>query len=400
MVSYDGLEIACKNNPALKFLIKTLIDQANLQAQNIGTDPTASQQSTRQQRTSVPGLARMAVTGDDGHFIISISNPADANGEIYHEIQSSSTLPFSTSQDLVTYGPSPATSRTVNDPSKTYFWRWRSKYFNSAYNRWQQLPDAVNSGEVRSIAMATLNTRQVVGETPLVQSGTSKTVLVQAFTARLGDVLVSYNATTVDVGAYDNYIIYVTDPHKVGGAQTFLATLDPLVANSSDGNFIVGTIAMSSQGGGLGVAYSQQFQSSCVIAGTQVRLFGGADVAVETLVAGDVLLGVDGGQEAVVRVTALAARPVWSLTTQTGKVLLGACSHHLLYSNAGPLPVSLLQLGDQILVRVGTENQVDFVTAKTLGGALATVYRVITDRTKTYLTDGVWSRDLGGGVLS
>jgi hypothetical protein len=146
MIPLGDIEGAARNNPQLRALLKALIDQANLQAQNIGTDPVAAQQSSRNQRVALPGLAELVVTGDNGNFYLTLVNPERANGIIYHEVQSSTTLPFTTSLDLSTYGPSPATARTVNDPSQTKYWRWRSKYANSEFNRWQQLPDAVFSG--------------------------------------------------------------------------------------------------------------------------------------------------------------------------------------------------------------------------------------------------------------
>lgn len=138
MIPYGDLECeVIRKNPQLRAILKALIDQANLQAQNIGTDPVAAQQSQRAERVPPPAPAEFQVTGGGGNFYITLTNPPLANGIIYHEIQSSSTLPFTASLDLQTYGPNPATSVTISDPSVSKYWRWRSKYANSEYNRWQ-----------------------------------------------------------------------------------------------------------------------------------------------------------------------------------------------------------------------------------------------------------------------
>ncbi len=165
MIPLDQLEGAARGNPQLRALLRALVQQSNLQAANLGADPTAAQQAKKQQFVPVPGLAEMTVVGESGTFSIALFNPADANGPILHELQSSSTLPFSTSDDVEVYEASPATTRTIVAPGETWYWRWRSKYANSSFNHWQQLPEAIAAGESGGVVMS------VTATPPLASSG-------------------------------------------------------------------------------------------------------------------------------------------------------------------------------------------------------------------------------------
>ena len=404
MLSNSRLESACrmpngKQNVDLRDMLSRIIDQINVFSSSMGVDVVAAQQAKHSQRTQVPQLASMTVTGDDGHFSVQIFSPFDVNGEVYHEIQSSATPTFTTSLTLETYGPSPATARIINLPASTRYWRWRSKYADSPFNAWQNYPTAVYSGTIRSITTASLNVRQLVGESPIVQVDTSRTLTILPFTMRLGEVEVNYDGGSLIVDDYDTYYIYFADPNKVGGVVNFQASTSPFDAQSDDGNVILGVIAVTAQGGGLGMDALRPFQSSCVIGASVVTLYGGATKLASAVGVGDVLLGVDGGAETVVRVEILESRPCFGLTTQSGLTLQGGCAHHLIYCGAGGCqPLSMIQPGDQILIRSDTENQVDYVLTKPLVPGLQTVYRFITDRTRTYLVDNVWSRDFGAGV--
>lgn len=403
MIGLKHLDGAANKNVALRHVLKTLLEQQEQLANSLGVDVSAAPQTTRFQRIPPPPLAQMTVSVAFGLFyIIDLTNP-EVDGQLIHEVQSSSTLPFSVSSDIASFGPAVQTQFIVlTDSRPTLYWRWRTRYPHSGYNVWQKLSTTVE-GEVTltSAELPTLNAKFTSPRnTPLVQDGTTKTINIYSFTARIGEISVNYNSGTVVAAEYDTYIIYVSDPNKLGGTVTYLATLDPLVAAGNDDNVIIGTITLSSLGGGMGVSFDGPLSAtSGTISGTVITKADLSTKLVQNVVVGDTLLGIDGGTDTVVKVETITNRPVWTLVTDSGKTLQGACSHHLLYSSqGGPRVLDGVWPADRILVFDGAANLDDFVTSRTLISGVQTIYRIVTNRTKTYLADGIWTFDKGGAL--
>jgi len=86
----------------------------------------------------------------------------------------------------------------------------------------------------------------------LTQSGTSKTINVAAFTIQYGFGQVSYNSGSVTVSGFGTWLVYFSDPTYSGGAVTYVATQTGYNAFASDAYTIVGSIELTSAGGGAG----------------------------------------------------------------------------------------------------------------------------------------------------
>ena len=87
---------------------------------------------------------------------------------------------------------------------------------------------------------------------PLHQSGTSKTILVDANTIQFGGQQVNYNSGSVTPGIYSTFYVYADDADYSGGAVTYVQTLNYYQAVGADGRVCFGKITTSSGGGGQG----------------------------------------------------------------------------------------------------------------------------------------------------
>jgi len=86
----------------------------------------------------------------------------------------------------------------------------------------------------------------------LTQSGTGLTIDVAAFTIQYGFGQVNYNSGSVTVGSYGTYLIYFSDPTYSGGSVTYVATTNGYSAFAGEGYIIVGSVKITSAGGGSG----------------------------------------------------------------------------------------------------------------------------------------------------
>lgn len=95
------------------------------------------------------------------------------------------------------------------------------------------------------------------GPNPLHQSGTTTTILVDAFSLLFASSdgagrTVSFSAGSVNPGSYGTWYVYCDDVTASGGVVPFLASASPLDVMRMEGRIYLGTIPTASGGGGGG----------------------------------------------------------------------------------------------------------------------------------------------------
>lgn len=394
--SRKDLEDAAKGNPSARRFYDRMVDWINAAENQLGIDPLHTTQLTPD-RFAPPPLASFEVVGANGLFTVTIINPSGVDIPLLHNLQSSETVPFETSQTVVDYGISTQLSLIVTDPGKTYYWRLRSRYPSGQFNRWQIFSNtAISSGTATSGALPNIALPQVPDEgvSPLVQLDMTLNIIINPSSVQIGSNLIEYGGDVIEVPAYDVWYIYALDPDRLGGSVQYLYTTNPADVSSSDGAVFFGRIVMYADGGGQG---SNAFSSNlCVVAGTQVRMSDGATKLIENIIPGDKVKSIDGGLDNVVRINTLSGRPCFALGFSNGVTVHGmASSHVVIKASGGFAQVIDLYVGDQLLALDAVYGNTALVlSSKTLLAGGRQVYQLFLDRTHSYNTDSIWSRDL------
>ena len=323
------------------------------------------QSSLRTIPSLVPPADQFVVTGVDGKFIIAIANPENilpesvailqaqaivgANAgvdDIWHNLQSCSTLNFDLAGGLADYGISAQLGYTFVLPNQTLYWRIRSSYDKKTWNAWQIFsspltcgPVGVYSGLLRSVANSLLNTATMAnGASPLTQSGMTTLIDVASSVVHAGtSSVLTYSAGSVDPGAYGLWYVYAIDNARVGGAVTYIATQDKADLSSQDGAIYFGSITTVNTGGGTGGG-----GIFCGIFGALVDMYDGGQKNIAEILKGDRIRGADGGLEtAQHRARMIPNQPCFTLVAENRAVLSGASSAHRLRLASGGFPEAL-----------------------------------------------------------
>ena len=116
-----------------------------------GTTPLTKLDTTATAFTSPPAASKLAVSGANGSFTVSIT-PAQSsnNAPLYQEISSSPVANFVSA--VTVYPISTNTSYVFPNPGSTLYWRLRSSYNQQSWSSYLVQPGAVSSGLMSSAA--------------------------------------------------------------------------------------------------------------------------------------------------------------------------------------------------------------------------------------------------------
>lgn len=288
--SLDGVAItaAIRNPGAQEQYYRAINRRLLLLGQRLGLDGDFDDDPTLTvTQKSPPPPASLAVTGLDGSFEITITLPQDApapsvtmyknfvlrdlnklRAQIFHQLQSASTVLFDAASNVITYGPFTETYKKFQIPNATLFWRLRSSYDGTNWNDWVVYsspatcgPVAVSSGFLRSTSAApnmSLNTTNNC-ITDSVDAGTSATARIYGtggpgtawthYDGQGGQILIA--AGTVTGLAYSTqYLLLYT---AANGYQAFLAP-SQYVQSLQDQLIWSGKITTVASGGGGGTS--------------------------------------------------------------------------------------------------------------------------------------------------
>lgn len=379
-----------------------------------------------------PTVASFTVVGQDGRFIIDIVNAANAAGTpgvsgvgtaksitqlqrqqgqgqrvlesnaalfsagmapagaVYHQLQSSTNLLWDLIGNLQEYGPEMRTHWSIEDPNATRYWRIRSKYLNSDYNAWTYFESAavcgvvaVWAGLLRTSSLTQVNSAATyTGASPLTQHGLTTQIDVGSTSWKVGDLTVPYTVGSCDPGSYGLFYVYADDPKRAGGVVTYVATANVADLTAADGRLYFGKITTAAGGGGAG---SGGGSGACVVGDCDIDVPGGGTTKQSDLRVGDVVLGVDGGEERIERIELIPSFPCFRIEVANGTVLRGVSSDGpLRYAGGGWVKAFDVIVSDVLQTKSGPSA----VTAKQYIGDF-TVYYMQLSRTKTFIADGV-----------
>lgn len=135
-MNIDELNGAANKNSALRRALLSIQTWATALENRIGVEaiPKASV-SKSGKGVEAPPLCSFTVDGATGRFIITIVVPKSVSGPVVHQIKTSSTLPFASSTDVITYPDNPATIVEIYEGNVTKFIQVRSRYYTSDYNQ-------------------------------------------------------------------------------------------------------------------------------------------------------------------------------------------------------------------------------------------------------------------------
>lgn len=378
-------------------------------AAGIGDPAPATNPST----VAPPQAAQFNVVGIDGKFVVFVTNPQSivplsvailqaqisagsnsANSPILHHLQSATTLNFDQSSNLKDYGISSQLVWTDQDPNITRFFRLQSSYDGKNWNAWQFFssagqcgPVGVWSGLLRTAALCYLDSVAMTsdGSIAVSQDGSTTAIEIAAKLWNVGTEQISYDAGSVDPGAYGFYYIYGIDQQKAGGAITYLATQNPGDLTAQDGTIQFGTITTVSGGGGTG-----GHGGYCCVRGVMVEMHDGTKKPAEQILKGDLLLSPEllspnaAPEVAQEDAEMIPAQPCFAFTLDNGIQFGGASAGELIRSNGHWVKLTDLAVGDAVDTKRGAAH----VATKTFLGE-RTVYRLRLDRSRRYLGDEV-----------
>jgi hypothetical protein len=116
-----------------------------------GATPLAKVDATAGAFTAPPPASRLAVSGANGSFTVSITAAQSANNAaVYQEISSATVANFSSG--VTVYPISTNTSYVFPNPGATLYWRLRSSYNQQNWSSYLVQPGAVSSGLMSSAA--------------------------------------------------------------------------------------------------------------------------------------------------------------------------------------------------------------------------------------------------------
>lgn len=410
------LNAASNKNSALYKILDELCKRMEAVGTKIGGIPgftdTPSSVTTN---VAPPATVGIDVSGIDGKFLITLTNPQTVNPQsptiaslrwvngvnpgrfpIVHNLQSATDLNFNNASNLVDYGISGQLGYEIQDPNVTRFFRVRSSYDGQNWNNWTVYssaatcgPVGVWSGLLRTPSLALVNSaaQTTDGTNALTQHGTSSQIDVAGKTWNVGPQKITYLGGSVDPGVFGKFYVYAIDTHKAGGAVTYLTTQNIGDLSSQDGIIIFGSITTSSGGGGTGGG-----GGSCHVQGTMIEMYDGSQKDCSAILKGDVLKGIDGGPE----VAQADAEPVPNQPCFTLAFANGVSLDHGV-SSTEPIMLAFgtfqnvfdSMVGIEYVTKLGNSK----MTAKTFKG-MCLVWRQRLDRTKTFWADGLGSHNM------
>lgn len=392
---------ASGGNPQLKRYLQGAEDAINNVGNSAGVQPTTTaNQTIPSGGINSSGNPTIAVTGQDGHYTVAFTPPADVVPTLFYQLQSSLSLNFDAAGNVTSFGGDAGSTQLswlINDPNQTKFFRFRYSAQGYAWSNWIYYssaelcgPIAVWSG-LELTSSTTLLTSQIYttdGSNALSQHLTSTQIDLAAKDWNCGTQVIHYNAGSVDPGSYGMFYVYADDPKKTGGTITLFTTQNLGDLTAADGRICFGNITTAMGGGGTGGG-----GGSCPMTGSMATMYDNTKKTVESLRKGDVVKAVDGGPETLQSDPIPSVQPCFSLTFANGIQTIGASSTHWLRRDNG-------QLADLFSSIVGEQYRTDqgpsAITAKTFLG-LQTVWPIELDRTRTYIVDDVESHNLKPG---
>lgn len=363
-----------------------------------------------------PTPATFTVGGKDGHFIINITNPQDVKPtsvqqrilligtnpnefgrKIQHRLQKSTDVFFATPA-LIT--ELPLTYETViqdKDPNQTKYWRLQSRYDGGPWNAWQLYqtaavcgPFAPWSGLLATESNDLLNSTATTsdGSIAISQHGTATQIDIVQKTWNVGPQRIVYNAGTTDPGAYGTFFIFCVDVKKAGGSVTYATTTNQGDLAGANGIICFGHIKTLAGGGGVPIGGGNPGGGGCGITGAGVTRMDGTRTAIEKLLRGDIVKGIDGGPEVLQTDPIPGVFPAFRILG--GRNTLTGCSnvHSLMRADGG-----FERMGRFVPTEtVRTEDGADTISRIEFLG-MRLVWELILDRTCTYCLDGFWSHN-------
>ena len=151
-LSTAQINSAAAGNGTLRDTLLAIKSSVEILHQATGTAPVGTKvDSTAKASQLAPTPATFKVTGANGTFTVSITNPANpSKATIYHEVSSSTDPTFASG--VTTYALSAATQQSIPAPGETRTFRLRSTIDQVTFTGYQVLPDAVSAGLVSSSA--------------------------------------------------------------------------------------------------------------------------------------------------------------------------------------------------------------------------------------------------------
>ncbi len=133
-----------------------LVTYVEHMATQLGVEPRPAAQVAESQSIPPPLPANsFAVTGVDGHFHISIANNSGNRAPVLHELASSTDSTFPP-ENTTTYGPESRLEWDIAAPGATFYWRLRSRFYNSGFGSTLYAPNGpaspapISAGLLRS----------------------------------------------------------------------------------------------------------------------------------------------------------------------------------------------------------------------------------------------------------
>jgi hypothetical protein len=140
----------------LRNFCQGVFDEIDSLHQATGTNFLSPVNSTQTPASAPPATASLSVSGANGSYQISITNPPQSiNKSIYHEVSYSTKSNFS--QNVTTLPVSTATKLSLALPGATVYFRIRSSFDQANWNSYQIQASAVSSGLQSSAATENAN---------------------------------------------------------------------------------------------------------------------------------------------------------------------------------------------------------------------------------------------------
>jgi len=277
-------EIAAGGNGDMLRFIQMVMADRSLQSR--GLDMGVGIVSSKQ-----PTASTLSVVGVDGHYLATITNPADAKSPVsaqarqiaaaskslfqaqygpmsatmIHEVQYANDLNFNADSGLKTLGgaPSSKTSYDITAPNEKRYWRLRSRFPGSDWTDWQILQDPLICGaalvEAGALRQTSLVPNAAVGRTNFatvdsVDAGSYATIRVYgiggagtSWTGKVADTIEGpWPSASLAGYAYNtNYIVMMRPDQTYLVATAFSDT-------TSDNLRFVGNVHTVSSGGAGG----------------------------------------------------------------------------------------------------------------------------------------------------
>ena len=150
-VNLAQINSAAKGNSDLRETLTGIHNALQSLYAQTGTAPLAKVDTSAAAFTSPPTPSRLAVSGANGSFTVSLTVSQSAgNAPIYQEISSSPAANFVSG--VTVYPVSTNTNYVLPNPGATLYWRLRSSYNQQNWSSYVVQPGAVSSGLMSSAA--------------------------------------------------------------------------------------------------------------------------------------------------------------------------------------------------------------------------------------------------------